>query len=58
MRNAPQLWNKALTSFFVKTLGYTQATSDGCLFYKINADGKYVLVACEVDDTCLSTHPG
>ena len=53
LRNAPQLWNKALTSFFINTMGYTQASSDGCLFYKLTARG-YVLVACEVDDLVIT----
>ena len=53
LRNAPQLWNKALTNFFVNTIGYTQASSDGCLFYKTSPRG-YVLVACEVDDLVIT----
>ena len=50
LRNAPQLWNKALTEFFTVKLGFTQAASDGCLFYKVTDSGKFALVACEVDD--------
>ena len=53
LRNAPQLWNKALTNFFVNTIGYTQASSDGCLFYKTSSRG-YVLVACEVGDFVIT----
>ena len=53
LRNAPQLWNKALTHFFVNKLNYTQASSDGCLFYKVTKAG-YVLVACEVDDLVIT----
>ena len=48
-----QLWNKALTEFFTGTLGFTQAASDGCLFYKERAV-KFVLVACEVDDLVIT----
>jgi hypothetical protein len=53
LRNAPQLWNKALTNFFTNTLDYTQASSDGCLFFKLTSNG-FVLVACEVDDLVIT----
>ena len=53
LRNAPQLWNKALTHFFTNKLKFTQASSDGCLFYKTSSRG-YVLVACEVDDLVIT----
>lgn len=60
LKQSPQLWNKALTSFFEK-LGFTRATSETSLYHKtkVQSDGlrENLFVLCEVDDLVITGSP-
>ena len=45
----PRLWNKHADQL-IRSLGYKQTTHEPCLYYKMNDNGRLVLILRQVDD--------
>lgn len=56
LKQSPQLWNKAITAFFVDECDMRRATTETSLYYKKNSKG-YLLVLSEVDDMVITGTP-
>lgn len=50
LKQSPRNWNRLLSSFVVRTLGWTATVSDPCLFTKRSRSGRPMLLFVFVDD--------
>ena len=56
LKQSPQLWNKAITAFFLDECDMRRAATETSLYYKKNSKG-YLLVLSEVDDMVITGTP-
>ena len=55
LKQAPMVWNQALDTY-LRTLGYHPTKSDRCIYVKLSATGKPIILTVYVDDTLVFFH--